>query len=165
MHLLWLYWFQAVFIWSVVKPGRGLPQSMNEMDEAFNWGHMSTMASQITANSLFSCNQATLWMVQSVCLSVCPSASKEIYSSLKLSITLTFLVISLRNQHMEFSHPKLFDMLGSRPQWVELYVFWFGFCLLLNILDMDSDGKQFSYFLWEWKLLHTAMFGMGTCQT
>ena len=39
--------------------------------------------------------------------------TKEMLSSLKLLITLTFLVISLPNQHMEFSHPKSFVMLGS----------------------------------------------------
>ena len=39
--------------------------------------------------------------------------TKEMHSSLKLLITLTFLVISLPNQHMEFSHPKSFVMLGS----------------------------------------------------
>ena len=39
--------------------------------------------------------------------------TKEMHSSLKLSITLTFLVISLPNQHIEFSHPKSFVMLGS----------------------------------------------------
>ena len=35
------------------------------------------------------------------------------HSSLKLLITLTFLVIFLPNQHMAFSYPKLFVMLGS----------------------------------------------------
>ena len=39
--------------------------------------------------------------------------TKEMHSSLKLLITLTFLIISLPNQHMEFSHPKSFVMLGS----------------------------------------------------
>ena len=39
--------------------------------------------------------------------------TKEMLSSLKLLITLTFLVISLPNQHMEFSHPKSFVTLGS----------------------------------------------------
>ena len=39
--------------------------------------------------------------------------TKEMLSSLKLLIALTFLVISLPNQHMEFSHPKSFVMLGS----------------------------------------------------
>ena len=79
---------------------------------------------------IFSCDQAAVWMVFSVRLSVCPSAltcknilkitasklrhmTKEMLSSLKLLITLTFLVISLPNQHMEFSHPKSFLMLGS----------------------------------------------------
>ena len=39
--------------------------------------------------------------------------TKEMHSSLKLLIALTFLAISLPNQHMEFSHPKSFVMLGS----------------------------------------------------
>ena len=39
--------------------------------------------------------------------------TKEMLSNLKLLITLTFLVLSLPNQHMEFSHPKSFVMLGS----------------------------------------------------
>ena len=39
--------------------------------------------------------------------------TKEMLSSVKLLITLTFLVISLPNQYMEFSHPKSFVMLGS----------------------------------------------------
>ena len=51
----------------------------------------------------------------SVSSSVCKlrHMTKEMLSSLKLLITLTFLVISLPNQHMEFSHPKSFVMLGS----------------------------------------------------
>ena len=39
--------------------------------------------------------------------------TNEMHSSLKLLITLTFLVISLPNQHMEFSYPNSFIMLGS----------------------------------------------------
>ena len=38
--------------------------------------------------------------------------TEEMHTSLRLLITLTFLVISQRNQRMEFSHPKSFAMLG-----------------------------------------------------
>ena len=53
------------------------------------------------------------WHCPSICLSVRPHMTKEMLSSLKLLITLTFLVISPPNQHMVFSHPKSFVMLGS----------------------------------------------------
>ena len=59
------------------------------------------------------------WIHPDVCPPVRLSTSKlrhttkEMHSSLKLLITLTFLVIFLPNQHMGFSHPMSIVMLGS----------------------------------------------------
>ena len=51
--------------------------------------------------------------IKDACIEVTWHMTKEMLSSLKLLITLTFLVISLPNQHMELSHHKSFVMLGS----------------------------------------------------
>ena len=46
-----------------------------------------------TCNSIFSCDQAALWMVQSVCLSVCPSV--------RPSVCHTFLTMFPSSYHYE----------------------------------------------------------------
>ena len=126
MANLYLYYYEAKFMEKLTKENYSAAKKfIDDLHTLNNDGHLeeNNNMGRIYPQELIlnqenqNDDKATFLhleeQIKDVCIKVKTYDKREMHSSLKLLINLTFLVISLPNQHMEFSHPKSFVMLGS----------------------------------------------------